>query len=119
MLEANPRYRPLAFPQSSDPALAGLVREMRGKPLPQVGTIELAVIEEMQPRVLAFQRGQLDIATLRGSGAQALMRNGAVDPALASRGVRPHTYGGLLWGWFVRNRAPHTDWRVPTGAARP
>ena len=92
MLEANPRYRPLAFPQSSDPALAGLVREMRGKPLPQVGTIELAVIEEMQPRVLAFQRGQLDIATLRGSGAQALMRNGAVDPALASRGVRRDTY---------------------------
>ncbi len=92
VLEANPGYRTLAFPQSADPAVAGLVREMRGKPLPQVGTYELAIIEEMQPRVLAFQRGELDIAMLRGSGAQALMRNGLLDPALTSRGVRRDTY---------------------------
>ncbi|MBL9087786.1 MAG: fatty acid desaturase [Planctomycetia bacterium] len=43
----------------------------------------------------------------------------ALDPFLAARGVRPHTYRGLLWGWFVLNRAPHTDWRVPAEAARP
>ncbi|MFO1305047.1 MAG: ABC transporter substrate-binding protein [Burkholderiales bacterium] len=92
VLEANGKYRTLAFPESADPAVAALVREMRGKPLPQVGTVELAIIEEMQPRVLAFQRGQLDIATLRGGGAQALMRNGALDPALAARGVRRDTY---------------------------
>ena len=92
VLEANPAYRTLAFPQSTDPALAGLVREMRGKPLPQVGLFELSIIEEMQPRVLAFRRGELDIAPLRGSGAQALMRNGALDPALAARGVRSDTY---------------------------
>jgi len=92
VLEANPAYRTLAFPQSADPAVAGLVREMRGKPLPQVGLVELSIVEEMQPRVLAFRRGELDIAPLRGSGAQALMRNGALDPALAARGVRSDTY---------------------------
>ncbi|MFO1312810.1 MAG: ABC transporter substrate-binding protein [Burkholderiales bacterium] len=92
LLEANPGYRTLSFPQSADPAVAGLVGEMRGKPLPQVGTVELAIIEEMQPRVLSLQRGELDIAMLRGSGAQALMRNGTLDPALASRGVRRDTY---------------------------
>lgn len=92
VLEANPAYRTLAFPQSSDPAVADLVREMRGKPLPQVGRYELSIIEEMQPRVLAFQRGQLDIATLRGGIAQSLLRNGALDPALAARGVRRDTY---------------------------
>ena len=92
VLEANPAYRTLAFPQSSDPAVAGLVREMRGKPLPQVGLVELSIIEEMQPRVLAFQRGELDIAMLRGSSAQTLMRNGVLDPALAARGVRRDTY---------------------------
>jgi ABC-type transport system substrate-binding protein len=92
VLEANPAYRTLAFPQSADPAVAGLVREMRGKPLPQVGRVELSIVEEMQPRVLAFRRGEFDIAPLRGSGAQALMRNGALDPALATRGVRRDTY---------------------------
>jgi ABC-type transport system substrate-binding protein len=65
---------------------------MRGKPLPQVGLVELSIIEEMQPRVLAFRRGELDIAMLRGSGAQTLLRNGALDPALAARGVRRDTY---------------------------
>ena len=92
VLEANPAYRTLAFPQSSDPAVAGLVREMRGKPLPQVGLVELSIVEEMQPRVLAFRRGELDIAMLRGGGAQTLMRNDALDPALAARGVRRDTY---------------------------
>lgn len=92
VLEANPAYRTLAFPQGTDPAVAGLVREMRGRPLPQVGLIELSVIEEMQPRILAFRRGELDIAMLRGSSVQTLMRNDALDPALAARGVRSDTY---------------------------
>lgn len=34
-------------------------------------------------------------------------------------GARPTGYGRLLWLWFVRNRAPHTDWRAeaPPGPA--
>jgi fatty acid desaturase len=30
-----------------------------------------------------------------------------------ARGIKPRTYGGLLWDWLVRNRAPHTNWRAP------
>jgi ABC-type transport system substrate-binding protein len=92
VLEANPAYRTVAFPASQDPARAALVREMRGKALPQIGTIEFSVMEEMQPRVLEFQRGNLDIAMLRGTAVQALLRNGALDPALAARGVRTDAY---------------------------
>jgi len=92
VLEANSAYRVVAFPESSEPSRASLVREMRGKPLPQVGTIEFSVIEEMQPRVLEFERGNLDIAMLRGSGVQPLMRNGSLDPALEARGVRRDAY---------------------------
>jgi fatty acid desaturase len=33
-----------------------------------------------------------------------------LDPFFAQRGVKPRTYGGLLWDWFVRNRIPHTRW---------
>ncbi len=36
----------------------------------------------------------------------------ALQPFFAHRGIPQHTYGELLWDWFVRNRAPHTDWRA-------
>jgi fatty acid desaturase len=31
-------------------------------------------------------------------------------PLYAELGLVPHTYREILWDWFVRNRAPHTDW---------
>jgi fatty acid desaturase len=34
-------------------------------------------------------------------------------PFFEAQGIRPRTYGGLLWDWLVRNRAPHTDWSRP------
>jgi fatty acid desaturase len=34
----------------------------------------------------------------------------AVEPFFRERGVPSRTYGRLLWGWFVRNRTPHTNW---------
>ncbi len=37
----------------------------------------------------------------------------SLDPFFAARGLRVRSYRGLLWDWFVRNRAPHTDWSRP------
>jgi fatty acid desaturase len=31
-------------------------------------------------------------------------------PLYAQLGLRPHGYRDIVWDWFVRNRAPHTDW---------
>lgn len=31
-------------------------------------------------------------------------------PLLERHPMRVRTYGSLLWDWFVRNRAPHTNW---------
>jgi fatty acid desaturase len=31
-------------------------------------------------------------------------------PLYAQLGLKPHTYRDIAWEWFVRNRAPHTDW---------
>ena len=87
VLEANPSYRPTAFPDSSDAANAPLAHQLKGKRLPQVGTIEFSVIEEMQTRLLEFERGKLDIVELRGSSAQGLLKNGELDPTLAARGI--------------------------------
>jgi len=33
-----------------------------------------------------------------------------LEPFFAARGIRPRRYAGLLRDWFLRNRAPHTDW---------
>jgi len=37
-------------------------------------------------------------------------------------GLQRHTYREIVWQWFVRNRAPHTDWdeaNAPTGPGTP
>jgi peptide/nickel transport system substrate-binding protein len=60
VLEANPGYRDASFPVSSDPADRAIVARMHGKKLPQIKRIEIAIIEESNPRLLAFQRGEID-----------------------------------------------------------
>jgi len=35
----------------------------------------------------------------------------ALGPFYARKQMRWQTYSGLLYGWFVENRVPHTDWR--------
>jgi fatty acid desaturase len=40
----------------------------------------------------------------------------ALRPFFEARGMKARSYGGLLWDWFVRNRAPHTDWSQPPAA---
>lgn len=88
VLEAHPGYRPLAYPDSRDPAHAALVAGMRGKRLPQIGRIELAVIDEQQTRLLEFERGTLDLVSLRGEGARGFLVGDDLDPKLAARGIR-------------------------------
>ena len=92
VLEANPGYRPLAFPESTDPAHADLVRAMRGKRLPAIGRVVLSVIEEQPVRVLEFDRGKLDVVDLRGEAVAPLLKNGELRPALAARGIRRVPY---------------------------
>ena len=92
VLEANPAYRATTFPDSADPSHAAMVRDMKGRRLPQVGIIEFSVIEEMQTRTLEFERRRLDVVELNGDGAQHMLKNGELIPALAARGIRRQIY---------------------------
>ncbi len=92
VLEANPRYRSVAFPESTDPYHAPMIATMKGKKLPQIGRIELSVIDEQQTRLLEFERGKLDYVELRGEAARRFIVNGELDPALAARGIRRQAY---------------------------
>ncbi len=90
VLEANPGYRTLRFPDSDDPRHAALVRSMRGKTLPQVGVVEISVIEEDVTRLLEFDRGGLDYVVLRGETANRPLANGALRPEYVARGIARH-----------------------------
>ena len=60
VLEANPSYREVFYPDSSDPADRAILAKMRGRKLPLVGRVEISVIDESNPRLLAFEGRELD-----------------------------------------------------------
>jgi ABC-type transport system substrate-binding protein len=64
VLEANPNYREEYWdgePPPGDEAAAALLKKMKGKRVPIVGRIEISVIEETQPRWLAFLNEEMDL----------------------------------------------------------
>ena len=64
VLEANPGFRDAPYPESKDPADRELVARLAGKKLPLVGRVEISIIEESNPRLLAFETGDLDLVTV-------------------------------------------------------
>ena len=90
VLVANPLYRGFVwdFAPSSDPLDQTLVRDMKGKHMPQVGRIEISVIEEQQSRWLAFQDKQTDIDTLPQLAARMALDGDHLKPEFAAQGIR-------------------------------
>jgi len=60
VLEANPGYREVRYPESSDPADRAIMAKLRGKKVPLIGRVEVSIIEESNPRLLAFEKGDID-----------------------------------------------------------
>ena len=88
-LEANPAFRESIwnFAPGDDPGDKAIVAAMRGKKIPQMGVIEISVMEEQQSRWLAFQGGELDILELPGVFAPMALRGDKVAPDLAKAGI--------------------------------
>jgi len=67
VLEANPGFRDEHFPAAppgADAETQALAAAMKGKRLPQIGTIDISIIEESNPQLLAFASGSLDYANV-------------------------------------------------------
>ncbi len=64
VLEANPGYREVRYPESRDPADRAIVAKLKGKRIPLIGRIEVSIIEESNPRLLAYEKGDIDYVTL-------------------------------------------------------
>jgi oligopeptide transport system substrate-binding protein len=90
ILEANPGYRGFVwdFKPGSDAEDKRIVAEMKGKKMPQVGRIEVSIIEEDQARLLAFEKGELDIMNMEAPLAPNVLDGAVLKPAFASRGVK-------------------------------
>jgi ABC-type transport system substrate-binding protein len=91
-LEANRDYREEYFPDApanADAATKAMAAAMKGKRIPQIGTIDIAIIEESNPRLLAFDRGDLDLLDVRYDLALKVVDEaGRLRSGYASRGVQ-------------------------------
>ena len=92
VLERNPRFREQRFSTLGAPAdrpdLQATAQRLSGARAPLLDRIEIDVIEEAQPRWLAFLNGELDMLTLPPTFGPLAMPGGELAPFLAKRGVQ-------------------------------
>jgi ABC-type transport system substrate-binding protein len=90
VLVANPDYRDETwdFEPGADPRDKDVVAAMKGKKIPQIGRVEISIIEESQSRWLAFNQKELDLLALPPTFAhEALDPANELKPAWTAQGV--------------------------------
>lgn len=95
LLEANPDYRDVAFPAPGPDSATGdaaIARGLTGKKLPLVGNVDIAIIEEAQPRLLSFDSGRLDYVALPSTLAPNVLTGSALKFEYAKRGITLHRH---------------------------
>ena len=88
VLDANPNFRDERFPEPSDAADRAAFADVASKRLPLVDRVEVAIMEESNPRLLAFDSRALDCVDLPSELTDhALDASNRLKPAYAARGV--------------------------------
>jgi len=105
VLEANPDYREAYFTTAGgeDERDAAIARHLEGRRLPLVGRVQIDVIEEHQPRWLAFLDNEHDyLRPLPVEFLDIAMPGGELAPNLARRGiaVRPDEIAWITYTTF-------------------
>jgi ABC-type transport system substrate-binding protein len=93
VLERNPEYREVlwsAEPPADDAGAQEIAKRLRGKRLPLIDRVEVSIIEETQPRWLAFLNNELDLIAVPAEFVNTAMPNGKVAANLARRGIQGH-----------------------------
>ena len=92
VLERNPAYRERSWqsePAADDAEAQAVAARLRGRRLPLLDRVEISIIEEAQPRWLAFLNGQHDmIDRVPPEYTDVAMPGGKVAPNLARQGIR-------------------------------
>ena len=94
VFEANPGFRGFVwdFKSSGDAWDEKVIRTMRGKQMPQVGRVEVNIIEEEQARWLAFDSRQLDFEQLTDPASPKVLNQGKLKPEYTAKGITLYRY---------------------------
>jgi ABC-type transport system substrate-binding protein len=92
VLERNPTYREALYdaqPPADDPAAQAIAAKFKGRRLPMIDRVEISIVEETQPRWLAFLNREHDmIERLPNEFAEKAIPNNRLAPNLAKQGVQ-------------------------------
>ena len=94
VLERNPNYRERFYDQEVEPAPddaegQALQARFKGRRLPLVDRVEVSIIEEQQPRWLAFLNGQFDLMyKMPEPFVPQAMPHGKIAPNLQKKGIQ-------------------------------
>lgn len=95
LLARNPGFREQRYeatPPPHDPEAVALAERLRGRRLPMVDEVDISIVQEDQPRWLAFVGGDIDAMELPQSMASAALPHGRLAPSLVRRGVQVHRF---------------------------
>jgi len=96
VLEKNPNYREVFYdeqPPADDARLVAQAAKLKGRRLPMVDRVEIAIIEENQPRWLSFLNNEADMVDeVPADFATIAMPNNKLAPNLAKRGIQMVRY---------------------------
>jgi ABC-type transport system substrate-binding protein len=90
VLERNENFREEFYdaqPAADDAEGQAILKRLKGRRLPLVDRVELSVINESQPRWLAFLNGEQDTVNVPLEFVNIAAPNGRIAPALARKGI--------------------------------
>jgi ABC-type transport system substrate-binding protein len=92
VLVRNPNYRDVFYdehPPENDPIGQAAAAKLKGRKLPMIDRVEISIIEENQPRWLAFLNGEHDLLEeLPADFAPIAVPNGQLAPNLKKRDIQ-------------------------------
>jgi ABC-type transport system substrate-binding protein len=92
VLERNPGFREMRYDEEAsldDPRTQSILSRLRGQRIPMLDRVEIAIIEEPQPRWLAFLNVEHDfMERLPAEFAPVAIPNNELAPHLRKRGIR-------------------------------
>jgi ABC-type transport system substrate-binding protein len=94
VFERNPRYRAVPYdakPNADDNAGQAVLARLKGRLTPMIDRVEVAVIEQAQPRWLAFLNGEQNfLERLPNEYAPIAIPGGHLAPNLVKRGIQAY-----------------------------
>jgi oligopeptide transport system substrate-binding protein len=87
VLTKNPNFNAAIFPTDGEASDAATLARNKGKALPLVGTVEIKIIEEPNPRLLTFKAGGFDYEFVGADLIGGVVKDGKLIDEYATKGI--------------------------------